>query len=123
MFGIGTTELLLILVVILLLFGAGRIPQVLGGLGKGIKEFKKGLKDSAEEPDEAAQSAPAAAVAQQLKSGLGKQVRLLPDGTLEVGVAEGATMVEVDQAWVTLQAPDHTDKVPLVQVKRIVFRA
>jgi sec-independent protein translocase protein TatA len=122
MFGIGTTELLLILVVILLLFGAGRIPQVMGGLGKGIKEFKKGLKDSAEEPDEAP-SAPAAAVAQQLKSGLGKQVRLLPDGTLEVGVAEGATMVEVDQAWVTLQAPDHTDKVPLVQVKRIVFRA
>ena len=123
MFGIGTTELLLILVVILLLFGAGRIPQVLGGLGKGIKEFKKGIKDTGDDPAEAPASPPADAMAAQLKSGLGKQVRLLPDGTMEVGVAQGATMVEVDQAWVTLAGEGHTDKVPLVQVKRIVFRA
>ena len=121
MFGIGTTELLLILVVILLLFGASRIPQVMGGLGKGIKEFKKGLKD--EDSPTNGVGVPADAVAQQLKTGLGKQVRLLPDGTLEIGVPEGATLVEVDQAWATLQGEGHTDKVPLVQVKRIVFRA
>jgi sec-independent protein translocase protein TatA len=122
MFGIGTQELLLILLVILLLFGASRIPAALGGLGKGIREFKKGMRT--EDADEVAQGgAPAApAMAQQLRSGLGKQVRLLPDGTLEVGVAEGATLVEVDQMWATIQDAESTGKIPLVAVKRIVFR-
>ena len=41
MFGIGTQELLLILLVVLLLFGARRIPSALGGLGKGIRELKR----------------------------------------------------------------------------------
>lgn len=36
--------MLLIVVVILLLFGANRLPKALGGLGKGVREFKKGLK-------------------------------------------------------------------------------
>jgi sec-independent protein translocase protein TatA len=49
MFGIGTQELLLILLVVLLLFGARRIPSALGGLGKGIREFKKGLKGDEDE--------------------------------------------------------------------------
>lgn len=42
---IGLLEVLLIVVVILLLFGANRLPKALGGLGKGLREFKKGLKD------------------------------------------------------------------------------
>ena len=41
---IGLLEVLLIVVVILLLFGANRLPKALGGLGKGVREFKKGLK-------------------------------------------------------------------------------
>ena len=46
MFGnLGFTELLLIGTVILLLFGAKRIPEFMGGLGKGIKEFKKNMND------------------------------------------------------------------------------
>lgn len=118
MFGIGTTELILIVIVILLLFGAGRIPAVLGGLGKGIKEFKKGIKG-----DDDGSPARNEAMVQMLKPGVGKHVRLLPDGTLEVGLPEGATLVEVDQAWATLEGNDGTDKIPLVQVKRIVFRA
>lgn len=46
---LGITEILVILVVALLLFGAGRIADIGKGLGEGIKNFKKGLKDD-EEP-------------------------------------------------------------------------
>lgn len=41
---IGVTELLVIFVILLLLFGASKIPQLGKGLGEGIKNFKKGLK-------------------------------------------------------------------------------
>lgn len=41
----GLTELLIIMVVILLLFGAKRIPEVAGSMGKGIREFKKGMNE------------------------------------------------------------------------------
>ncbi len=43
--GIGWLEILLILVVVLLLFGAKKLPEVMGSFGKGVKEFKKGVKD------------------------------------------------------------------------------
>ncbi len=42
---IGWKEILLILVVVLILFGAKRIPELAGSIGKGIKEFKKAMKD------------------------------------------------------------------------------
>jgi sec-independent protein translocase protein TatA len=42
---VGFGELLIILVVVLLLFGAKKIPELARGLGKGMSEFKKGLKD------------------------------------------------------------------------------
>ena len=46
MFGnLGTGEIILIVLVILLLFGAKKIPDLARGLGKGMSEFKKGLKD------------------------------------------------------------------------------
>ncbi len=44
MFGIGFTELLLILLIILLIFGASKLPEVGRGLGEGIRNFKKALK-------------------------------------------------------------------------------
>jgi sec-independent protein translocase protein TatA len=47
--GIGAQELLLILLVLLLLFGAKRIPEIAGGLGKGIREFKKAMHEAQEE--------------------------------------------------------------------------
>jgi len=42
---IGPAELLLILLVILIIFGAGRLPEIGEGLGKGIKSFKRAIKD------------------------------------------------------------------------------
>lgn len=51
--GIGMGELLLILVIVFVLFGAGKLPQVMGEIGKGIKGLKKGLKE--EEKSETSQ--------------------------------------------------------------------
>ena len=50
MFGnLGTGEIILILLVILILFGAKKIPELAQGLGKGMREFKKSLKDVEDE--------------------------------------------------------------------------
>ncbi|MCK4249966.1 twin-arginine translocase TatA/TatE family subunit [candidate division WOR-3 bacterium] len=49
---IGWQEILLILLVVLLLFGAKRIPDLAKGLGKGIREFKKGLSEIESLPEE-----------------------------------------------------------------------
>ena len=43
--GIGPWQLIIVLVIILLLFGANRIPEMMRGLGGGVKEFKKSLKE------------------------------------------------------------------------------
>jgi sec-independent protein translocase protein TatA len=52
MFGIGMPELLIILVIIMIIFGANKLPQMGAGLAKGIRNFKKGI-DGKEEIDTA----------------------------------------------------------------------
>jgi sec-independent protein translocase protein TatA len=47
-FGMGIGELLVVLVVVLVVFGPGRLPEVMGSLGKGMQEFKKGLREPPE---------------------------------------------------------------------------
>jgi sec-independent protein translocase protein TatA len=42
---IGFTEIALIVIVILIVFGAGKLPSVMGDLAKGVNAFKRGLKD------------------------------------------------------------------------------
>jgi len=42
---LGPTELILILVIVVIFFGVGRLPEVFGGLGKGIREFRRAAKD------------------------------------------------------------------------------
>lgn len=43
--GIGMPELIIILVIVLIIFGAGKLPEIGAGLGKGIKNFKKATND------------------------------------------------------------------------------
>jgi len=45
LFSLGAPEIILVLLVILVLFGARKIPEMMQGLGKGIKEFKKATRD------------------------------------------------------------------------------
>jgi sec-independent protein translocase protein TatA len=54
MFGIGVPELLIILVIILIIFGAGKLPEIGSALGKGIKNFKKSANEHNEIADPAA---------------------------------------------------------------------
>jgi sec-independent protein translocase protein TatA len=46
--GIGMSELMIILVIVLVIFGAGKLPEVGSALGKGIKNFKSSMTDSTE---------------------------------------------------------------------------
>ncbi len=51
-YGLGTTELLVILGIGILIFGAGRIPEIARALGKSVKEFKKAGKEIAQDVTE-----------------------------------------------------------------------
>jgi sec-independent protein translocase protein TatA len=60
MFGsFGTQELILILVLVLVLFGAKRIPEIMRGFGEGIREFKSASQKAMQEIDEATKVEPA----------------------------------------------------------------
>ena len=60
MFGIGTTELMIVLAIVVVLFGARRLPELGSGIGKAIKNFKAGVSgkdeiDVTPKPDEVAE--------------------------------------------------------------------
>ena len=44
MFGIGTQEIIFIVLIVLLFFGVKKIPELMKGLGKGVRSFKEGVK-------------------------------------------------------------------------------
>ncbi|MGH7788932.1 MAG: twin-arginine translocase TatA/TatE family subunit [Candidatus Binatia bacterium] len=52
MFGLGAPELLLILAVALLIFGPGKLPEIGGALGRGIRDFRKALEHKGGEPED-----------------------------------------------------------------------
>lgn len=51
-FRLGTPELIILLVIVVLLFGVGRVSKIAGELGKGIRSFRDGLKGEEETPEE-----------------------------------------------------------------------
>ena len=66
--GLGTGEILLIFLIVLLVFGAKRIPEIAQGLGRGLREFKKAVHDVREEIDvNASPTPPPAQPAQEQK--------------------------------------------------------
>ena len=56
--GIGTWEILLIFLVVLLVFGAKRIPEIARGMGKGITEFKRAVRDVKDEIETGTEAPP-----------------------------------------------------------------
>jgi sec-independent protein translocase protein TatA len=54
MFGLGYQELLIILVIVLILFGANRLPELARSLGSSVKEFKKGVNEAQKDETAAA---------------------------------------------------------------------
>jgi len=75
MFGLGTQELLVILVIVLVLFGANKLPQLARSLGSSLKEFKKGIdeghaKESSVSPPSERVSAPGERLCGRCKNAL-----------------------------------------------------
>ena len=58
MFGLGTQELLVILLIVIVIFGANKIPQLGRGLGEGIKNFKSAMKAGQEAADKSEKPQP-----------------------------------------------------------------
>ncbi|MCF8110223.1 MAG: twin-arginine translocase TatA/TatE family subunit [Desulfobacteraceae bacterium] len=52
MFGLGMPELIVILVIILIIFGAGKMPEIGSGIGKGIRNFKKAISSEETSSDQ-----------------------------------------------------------------------
>lgn len=67
---IGIWQIVLILVIVLILFGAGKLPRVMGDVARGVKSFKAGLKEEVEPDDETAakSEAPQARVGETSKA-------------------------------------------------------
>lgn len=51
MFGLGTTELMILLVIVMLLFGGAKLPSLMRNLGRSANEFKRGMHDSVDDDD------------------------------------------------------------------------
>jgi sec-independent protein translocase protein TatA len=61
LFGLGGQEILLIALVVLLLFGGAKIPELMRGMGKGVKSFKDGMKEIDDEVNNSKSTAEAKA--------------------------------------------------------------
>lgn len=72
---VGPTQILIILAVLLLLFGASRLPQLGKNLGAGIRNFKRGLSGAEEDEDEDEEAPPARAAKPAPRDGISPRVK------------------------------------------------
>lgn len=70
MMGIGFPELMIILVIIMIIFGAGKLPEIGNAFGKSIKNFKQSMKEANEEDEQVAAADDEAKPAEQLEENL-----------------------------------------------------
>ena len=71
---IGIWQVVLILMIVLILFGAGKLPKVMGDVAKGVKSFKSGLKDDDDGDDKASITAESRTAAEAPKAGVKDEV-------------------------------------------------
>ncbi|MDV2504196.1 MAG: twin-arginine translocase TatA/TatE family subunit [bacterium] len=86
MFGLGMQELIIILVIALLVFGANKLPEIGRGLGRGIREFRKAsseLTGGAEEAEEAEEPAKPPAVAKAEPAAAEEEEKKMVDSPTE----------------------------------------
>jgi sec-independent protein translocase protein TatA len=80
---VGGTELLILLVIILLLFGAKRIPQLARSIGSGTREFRKGISGAYDEQDEASEGVEPSKAEESTQGGA-PSAEHTPEGALKV---------------------------------------
>jgi len=78
-FNLGMTELLVILLVVLLVFGAKRLPEIGSSMGKGIKEFKKSIKEVQSSIDEDDTATPSRQIDAPKEQGRGGEPKKLSE--------------------------------------------
>ena len=81
---VGGTELLIVLFIILLLFGAKRIPQLARSVGSGTREFRKGISGAYDDLDEAAKVAEPSKVEEESSQGGAPPTEHIPEGGQKV---------------------------------------
>lgn len=86
MFGsLGTPEILLILLIILLLFGAKKIPEVMRGLGQGLREFRRATREATEELERLTSLEPEAAPTKPAPAPSGEAKGMAADNAVGMG--------------------------------------
>ncbi len=102
-FGLGSQELFIVLLIVLVVFGASKLPKLGKGVGESIRNFKKemrkGKEEDAEEEESPAQGAPRAVV----------QVEVKKPEAIEAGAAGAAEVVDA------AAAPSEAESAPKVQ--------
>jgi TatA/E family protein of Tat protein translocase len=83
MFGLGMQELIIILVIALLVFGANKLPEIGRGLGRGIREFRKATSELTDGPEEAEEPAKPPAVAKAEPAAAEEEEKKMVDSPTE----------------------------------------
>ena len=104
----GGTEWIILLVLGLLIFGR-RLPEVGRSLGRGIVEFKKGIKGVEDEIEDASSAKPAAHLEQQPHPKLAEQTGAAPGSSGAPGTPESTSVGEEPNPYRPAEEPDKTD--------------